>query len=198
MLAKVAYDEHYGDIGAMMNDLAKLLRNNFQMLIEADVGTSRSTNRCSPFPRRKRSLLPSTPSIQQSMGLRIMRTFRYTSARATTPSARTMMAKSHRYFDTGRYKADLITKIECSSYLVEYDMAHHYEGLIGDKQIGIGAVTFRIRRLRKAPRLPRVLAQRWVAPEQTIVTSTCGFNHLPRHTDAVSSKPWSRRRLLGG
>lgn len=46
----------------------------------------------------------------------------------------------HRYFDTGRYKADLITQVNCSSYLVEYDMAHHYEGLIGEKQFGVGAV----------------------------------------------------------
>ena len=35
MLAKVAYDEHYNDIGKMMDDLAKLLRHNFRMLAEA-------------------------------------------------------------------------------------------------------------------------------------------------------------------
>jgi hypothetical protein len=34
----------------------------------------------------------------------------------------------HRYFDIGRYKADLISKIDCDAYLVEYDMAHHFEG----------------------------------------------------------------------
>ena len=28
----------------------------------------------------------------------------------------------HRYFDSGRYKADLVCKIECSSYLIEHDM----------------------------------------------------------------------------
>src|ERR1044072_3915595 len=38
----------------------------------------------------------------------------------------------HRYFDTGRYKADLVCRIECSSYLIEHDMTHHYEGLIGN------------------------------------------------------------------
>ena len=35
MLSKVAYDEHYNDIGAMMADLAKLLRHNFRMLAAA-------------------------------------------------------------------------------------------------------------------------------------------------------------------
>ena len=46
----------------------------------------------------------------------------------------------HRYFDIGRYKADKICGIECTSLLVEHDMMHHYEGLIGNKQIGVGAV----------------------------------------------------------
>jgi 5-methyltetrahydropteroyltriglutamate--homocysteine methyltransferase len=27
----------------------------------------------------------------------------------------------------------------------------------------------------------RIRAVRWLAPEQTIITSSCGFNHLPRH-----------------
>ena len=46
----------------------------------------------------------------------------------------------HRYFDIGRYKADLVCKIECSSYLIEHDMTHHYEGLLGNQQLGVGAV----------------------------------------------------------
>ena len=46
----------------------------------------------------------------------------------------------HRYFDAGRYKADLVCRIECSSYLIEHDMAHHYEGLLGNRQLGVGAV----------------------------------------------------------
>jgi 5-methyltetrahydropteroyltriglutamate--homocysteine methyltransferase len=35
MLAKVAYDEYYNDLSKMMDDLAKLLRHNFQMLVTA-------------------------------------------------------------------------------------------------------------------------------------------------------------------
>ena len=34
----------------------------------------------------------------------------------------------HRYFDTGRYKADLVCQIECDGYLIEHDMTPHYEG----------------------------------------------------------------------
>jgi 5-methyltetrahydropteroyltriglutamate--homocysteine methyltransferase len=27
----------------------------------------------------------------------------------------------------------------------------------------------------------RIRAHAWLTPEQTIITSSCGFNHLPRH-----------------
>jgi 5-methyltetrahydropteroyltriglutamate--homocysteine methyltransferase len=27
----------------------------------------------------------------------------------------------------------------------------------------------------------RIRAQKWLASEQTLITSSCGFNHLPRH-----------------
>ena len=46
----------------------------------------------------------------------------------------------HRYFDIGRYKADIVTTIECDGFLVEHDMTHHYEGLLGNRQLGVGAV----------------------------------------------------------
>ena len=46
----------------------------------------------------------------------------------------------HRYFDTGRYKADLICKIDCDGFLIEHDMTPHYEKCLGNKQLGVGAV----------------------------------------------------------
>src|SRR4029077_306071 len=46
----------------------------------------------------------------------------------------------HRYFDVGRYKADIVCNIECSSILIEHDMTPHYQGLAGNRQIGVGAV----------------------------------------------------------
>ena len=46
----------------------------------------------------------------------------------------------HRYFDQGRYKADLVCKIDCDGFLIEHDMTPHYEHCLGDKQLGVGAV----------------------------------------------------------
>ena len=45
----------------------------------------------------------------------------------------------HRYFDTGRYKADLVCQIDCDAYLVEHDMVPHYEGLLGIDSSGRGS-----------------------------------------------------------
>jgi 5-methyltetrahydropteroyltriglutamate--homocysteine methyltransferase len=45
----------------------------------------------------------------------------------------------------------------------------------------------------------RIRAQKWAAPEQTIVTSSCGFNHLPRRTAAGKLKAMTdAKRILGG
>ena len=46
----------------------------------------------------------------------------------------------HRYFDQGRYKADLVCKIDCDGYLIEHDMTPHYEKCLGNKQLAVGAV----------------------------------------------------------
>jgi 5-methyltetrahydropteroyltriglutamate--homocysteine methyltransferase len=88
----------------------------------------------------------------------------------------------HRYFDVGRYKADLVCQIGCDAYLVEHDMTPHYEGLLGNQQLGVGAVDVQDPNIETGQQVAdRILAHRWLTPEQTIITSTCGFNHLPRH-----------------
>jgi 5-methyltetrahydropteroyltriglutamate--homocysteine methyltransferase len=88
----------------------------------------------------------------------------------------------HRYFDTGRYKADLICRIECDSLLIEHDRVDSFEGLLGNKQLGVGAVDVQAPNIETGALVAeRIAAHRWLAPEQTIITSTCGFNHLPRH-----------------
>jgi 5-methyltetrahydropteroyltriglutamate--homocysteine methyltransferase len=45
----------------------------------------------------------------------------------------------------------------------------------------------------------RIRANKWLAPEQTIVTSSCGFNHLPRSTAFGKLKAMTEaKRILGG
>jgi 5-methyltetrahydropteroyltriglutamate--homocysteine methyltransferase len=45
----------------------------------------------------------------------------------------------------------------------------------------------------------RIRPHRWLAPEQTIVTSSCGFNHLPQQVAFGKLQAMSAaKRLLGG
>jgi 5-methyltetrahydropteroyltriglutamate--homocysteine methyltransferase len=61
-------------------------------------------------------------------------------------------------------------------------MTPHYEQCLGDKQLGVGAVDVQDPNVETGEQVAnRIKAHSWLAPEQTIITSSCGFNHLPRH-----------------
>jgi 5-methyltetrahydropteroyltriglutamate--homocysteine methyltransferase len=88
----------------------------------------------------------------------------------------------HRYFDSGRYPADLISKINCHALLVEHDFASEYEGLLGNKQLAVGAADVQDLNIESGEVIAqRIREHKWLAPEQTLITSSCGLNHLPRH-----------------
>jgi 5-methyltetrahydropteroyltriglutamate--homocysteine methyltransferase len=45
----------------------------------------------------------------------------------------------------------------------------------------------------------RIRAHAWLAPEQTIITSSCGFNHLPRNVAfGKLSAMTQAKQILGG
>jgi 5-methyltetrahydropteroyltriglutamate--homocysteine methyltransferase len=45
----------------------------------------------------------------------------------------------------------------------------------------------------------RIVKYKWLEPEQTIITSSCGFNHLPRSTAAGKLRAMTEaKRILGG
>ena len=184
MLAKVAYDEFYGDLTAMMHDLAKLLRFNFQMLVEQGckyiqidepLFTLADDAEVESAVAAINSAIEDFPEdVHFSMHI----------CQGNYAVGKEYDAQiGHRYFDVGRYKADIICKANCRSLMVEYDMAHHYQPYLGNKQLGIGAVDVQDPSVESPQTLvDRIRAQSWLAPEQTVVTSSCGFNHLPRQT----------------
>jgi 5-methyltetrahydropteroyltriglutamate--homocysteine methyltransferase len=201
MLAKVAYDEHYNDIGKLMDDLAKLLRHNFKMLLDAGC-----THIQIDEPLFTMSGEEEVARAVQAINIAIEGLPAKVHISTHICQGNYAVGKEydaqigHRYFDTGRYKADLICKIECSSYLVEYDMAQHYQGLLGDRQLGIGAVDVQDPKVESGDLVAsRVRAHNWLDPEQTIVTSSCGFNHLPQKTAFGKLKAMTAAKsLLGG
>ena len=106
----------------------------------------------------------------------------------------------HRYFDHGRYKADLVCEIACDGYLIEHDMTPHYENCLGDKQLGVGAVDVQAPNVETGEQVAeRIRVHRWLWPEQTIITSSCGFNHLPRHIAFGKLRAMTEaKRILSG
>ena len=201
MLAKVAYDEHYSDIAAMMADIGKLLRFNFQMLAQAgckDIQIDEPLFTMCDESEVKAAVDAINMAIEGLPEDIHVSTHVCQGNYAVGKEYDAQIG--HRYFDAGRYKADLVCGIECSSYLIEYDMAHHYEGVLGNRQLGVGAVDVQDPKVESGETVAeRIRQYRWLAPEQTIVTSSCGFNHLPRHTAAGKLRAMSEaKRILGG
>jgi len=182
-LTSVTYDEYYNSSERMMQDAAKLLNNNFRRLVAAG---------CKHIQIDEPYLTP--PSDEEvriaiaaiNMAIEDLPDDVHVSVHvcqgnyAVGPDYDGQIG--HRYFDTGRYKAELICEIECDSYMIEHDRTDAFEGLLGNKQLGVGAVDVQSPNVETAAQIAeRISAHRWLAPEQTIITSTCGFNHLPRH-----------------
>jgi 5-methyltetrahydropteroyltriglutamate--homocysteine methyltransferase len=201
MLAKVAYDEYYNDLPRMMNDLAKLLRYNFKLLAEAGCKTIQLDE-----PLFTMSDEQEIDAAVDAINLAIEDLPDDVHVSMHICQGNYAVGKEydaqigHRYFDTGRYKADKVCRIDCSSCLVEFDMAHHYEGLLGNRQLGVGAVDVQDPKIETGELVAsRIRSLSWLAPEQTIVTSSCGFNHLPRRTAMGKLRAMTgAKRLLGG
>jgi 5-methyltetrahydropteroyltriglutamate--homocysteine methyltransferase len=201
MLAKVAFDEHYNDIGRMMDDLGKLLRHNFKLLaaagcrhiqIDEPLFTMADDAEVQAAVNAINLAIEGLPkSIHVSVHI----------CQGNYAVGKEYDAQiGHRYFDTGRYKADIVCGIDCSSFLIEHDMTHHYEGRLGDKQLGVGAVDVQDPKVESGETIAtRIRAYPWLAPEQTIVTSSCGFNHLPRDVAFGKLQAMTEaKRILGG
>jgi 5-methyltetrahydropteroyltriglutamate--homocysteine methyltransferase len=188
MLAKVAYDEHYIDLAAMMADIGKLLRYNFKILVDAGCKNIQLDE-----PLFTMSEENEVRAAVDAINLAI--------EDIPDDVGKEYDAQiGHRYFDAGRYKADLVCKIDCSSYLIEHDMTDHYKGLLGNKQLGVGAIDVQDPKIETGEIVAtRIRAHAWLAPEQTIVTSSCGFNHLSRHVAYGKLRAMTEaKRILGG
>jgi 5-methyltetrahydropteroyltriglutamate--homocysteine methyltransferase len=182
LLAAVAYDEHYNDLPRMMDDLAKLLHWNFQRLAEAGckhiqldepyftVATDKEVEAAVAALNLAIEGLPDDVHVMVHV---------CQGNYAMGPDYDGQIG--HRYFDKGRYKADLVCRIECDGYLIEHDMAPRYERYLGDKQLAVGAVDVQSPNIESGEQVAdRIRIHSWLAPEQTLITSSCGFNHLPR------------------
>jgi 5-methyltetrahydropteroyltriglutamate--homocysteine methyltransferase len=183
LLAAVAYDEYYNDLPRMMNDIGKLLHQNFNRLVAAGCKHIQIDE-----PYFTAADDEEVRAAVDAINLGIeglpddVHVLVHICQGNYAVGADYDGQIGHRYFDTGRYKADLICKIECDGYLIEHDMTPHFERLLGDKQLGVGAVDVQDPNIESGEQVAeRIRMHHWLAPEQTLITSSCGFNHLPRH-----------------
>lgn len=201
MLAKVAFDEYYNDLPRMMTDLGKLIRHNLRLLAAAGCKNIQIDE-----PMFSMSDEQEIDAAVDAINLAIADLPDDIHVSMHICQGNYAVGKEydaqigHRYFDTGRYKADKICRVECSSYLVEYDMAHHFEGLLGNRQLGVGAIDVQDPKVETGETVAqRIQALRWLPPEQTIVTCSCGFNHLPRATAMGKLMAMTKaKQILGG
>lgn len=201
MLAKVCYDEYYNDLATMMGDLGKLLRHNFKRLAEAGC---RHIQIDEPLFTMAADAEVKSAVDTINMAIEDLPDDLFVSAHICQGNyavgADYDGQIGHRYFDTGRYKADLVCAIDADAYLIEHDMTPHFDGLLRNQQLGVGAVDVQDPNVETGEKVAeRIAVHRWLAPEQTIITSSCGFNHLPRHVTLGKLKAMTEaKRILGG
>jgi 5-methyltetrahydropteroyltriglutamate--homocysteine methyltransferase len=200
MLAKVAWDEYYQDIGRMMYDLAKVMNRNFGELAAAGC---RYLQIDEPLfaVSDDREVAAAAESINLAVeGLKGISVQVHICQGNYAVGAAYDGQIGHRYFDTGRYPAELISKINCDVLLVEHDMSSRYEGLLGNKRLAVGAVDVQDFNVESPEKVAeRITCYRWLAPEQTLITSSCGMNHLPRHIAFGKLQAMAQaKRILGG
>lgn len=181
MLARVAYDEHYGDISKMMQDLAKVINRNFRDL---EAAGCRYVQIDEPL-----FAAVDDDEVQAAVEAINMAVEGLSSASVEVHICQGNYAVGedydgqigHRYFDFGRYPAELICKINCDVLLVEYDFADRYEGILGNRILAVGAADVQDLAVESDEKIAERIAQiGWLSPDQTMITSSCGMNHLHR------------------
>lgn len=199
MLAKVAYDEYYHDLKRMMFDLAKVINRNFLDLEAAGCRHIQVDEPLFALADDEEMAWAVEAVNMATEGLQHASVHQHVCQGNYAVGPEYDGQIGHRYFE-GRYPARQIADIECDVLMVEGDMAHLYEGLLGDKQLAVGAVNVQ----DVGVEAPEAIAERisalgWLAPEQTLITSTCGMNHLPRQIAFGKLKAMSEaKRILGG
>jgi 5-methyltetrahydropteroyltriglutamate--homocysteine methyltransferase len=141
LLAVVAHDEFYNNTSRMIGDFGKLLHQNLRRLAEAGC---KHVQIDEPYF-----------TVAGEEGVRTAVDAINLAIEGLPEDVHVMMhicqgnyavgpdydgQIGHRYFDQGRYKAELVCGIACDGYMIEHDMTPHYERCLGDKQLGVGAV----------------------------------------------------------
>jgi 5-methyltetrahydropteroyltriglutamate--homocysteine methyltransferase len=182
-LAKLAWNEHYPDLPAMMTDLAKLLQRNLARLAAAGCLHVQIDEPMLGLAdeREAKAAVEAINLATEGLAARLHVSLHACQGNYAVGTFYDGQL-GYRYFQGASYPADHIAAIVCDSLLIEGDMVEHFRGRLGNRQLGVGAVDVQDVAIETGEAVAERIARlRWLAPEQTIVTSSCGMNHLPRH-----------------
>lgn len=183
MLARVAWDEYYNDdITAMMMDLAKVINQNFKDLQAAGCRHVQLDEPLFAIVDEKEVAAAIEANNQCFEGINMFKWCHVCQGNYAV-GAHYDGQIGHRYFDFGRYPTELICDLECDAIMNEGDMTPKYEGHLKNQQLAIGVADVQDMNVEK----PETLVERiqtwsgsWLSPDQALITSSCGMNHLPR------------------
>jgi len=158
MLAKVAFDEHYNDLKRMMFDLAKVINRNFRDLEAAGCRHIQVDEPLFALADDEEMGWAVEAVNMCTEGLEHAAVHQHVCQGNYAVGPEYDGQIGHRYFE-GRYPAKMIADIDCDVLMVEGDMAHLYEGLLGDTQLAVGAVNVQDMAVEE----PEVIAERITA-----------------------------------
>lgn len=201
-LARITWDEYYGDLGTLMMELAKVINRNLRDLQDAGC---RHIQLDEPLfamggIRREEVRAAVEASNQCWEGISAFRWQHLCQGNyAVGPHYDGQIG--HRYFDVEEYPVDLACQLDCDAIMNEGDMTPLYEGQLGNQQLAIGLVDVQDLNVES----PEALLERldawagWLEPERTLITSSCGMNHLPRHiaNQKLEAMAGAKTLLLG-
>lgn len=184
MLCRVAYDEHYGgDIARMMLDTAEVINRNLKDLQNAGcqhIQLDEPLFAITDDEEMEAAVEANNACFEGITAFRWLHVCQGNYAVGAHYDGQI----GHRYFDFGRYPAELICQIDCDAIMNEGDMTPRYDRLLKNQQLCIGVADVQDLNVETADALVRRVitwSGSWLAPEQTLLASSCGMNHLPRH-----------------
>ena len=200
-LARVAWDEHYGDLGAMMMDLAKVINRNLRDLQHAGCRHIQIDEPLFAMGGIQREEVRTAveASNQCWEGISAFR-WQHLCQGNYAVGAHYDGQIGHRYFDIEEYPIDLVCALECDAIMNEGDMTPRYQDKLRDQQLAIGVVDVQDLNIES----PETLVERlntwagWLEPERTLLTSSCGMNHLPRHIANKKLEALTRAKAMLG
>lgn len=201
-LARIAWDEYYGNQVALMMELAKVINRNLRELQDAGCKHIQLDEPLFAMEgmRREEVTLAVEANNQCWEGISAFK-WQHVCQGNYAVGAHYDGQIGHRYFDIEEYPVELICQLDCDAIMNEGDMTPQYVGYLKTQQLAIGVVDVQDLNIET----PEILVDRivnwsgsWLDPEQTLITSSCGMNHLPRHIAAAKLQAMAGAKSLLG